>query len=383
MLSPLSYDEALQLLELPHGAQDPPPSLDAVRRAFRRQALKWHPDKQRTQPQQGPGPLAEGEAQQPLDADAQGPLEAEERFKRLAAAYHLLLRAASAFPAATPTGPDGPQGPGAPWTASAGAPQGPFGAGFEAAGAGPQAQGQAWGDDALADAVSVDLLLQEAARMRLSEFDMLFLHQRAAAGPGGLPPVWPESVQSVDDLWRRIRRRVERRRKRADAQQAGGSAAPAPSSKWGLLAEFAADLAGLGRNDPDTEPEPDREAVAEAAVRQGAGSEPAGTGGRAAGGAAAAPGAEAGHGKAEAATGASGRGGVKALAVRGQGCSGQQQTLPLLLEAGYPGQGGQGAGGDGAEDGGRRRGRLPRGFYMRWVRRIILVNILWVVFASS
>ncbi|KXZ47330.1 hypothetical protein GPECTOR_36g55 [Gonium pectorale] len=124
---------------------------------------------------------------------------AEEHFKRVAAAYHMLLHVADGNAGALP-------GPAAAASWAHGA----------ASGAGAAAEA-AVDDEQLADLVSADLLL-EASRLRLSEFDLIFLHQRASGGASGLPSVWPDAAQSVDDIWRRIRRRVEKRRKRQGAR---------------------------------------------------------------------------------------------------------------------------------------------------------------------
>lgn len=107
-----------------------------------------HPDKQQVvqqqQPPSGPGPE---------DATFTRSEEAEERFKRLVAAYHLLLRTVR---------------------------QGHDGVACRADGS-QEADELATGAPAVVDeedmmeAVSADLLLREASRMHLSDFDMMFL----------------------------------------------------------------------------------------------------------------------------------------------------------------------------------------------------------------
>ncbi|PNG99046.1 hypothetical protein TSOC_015184, partial [Tetrabaena socialis] len=168
-------EEALQELGLPKAAQAPP-TPDEVRRAFRRQALLWHPDKQnrRAPTTADSGDVPGGEAEQ--GAAAAVPGAAEERFKRLASAYHLLLLHASAPSSAGPRPPPEARSQPPP----------------------PPQQQQHWheqqqqqqqGADAeeeerLADALSAELLLQ-ASRLRLPDFDMIFLCARGRVCVGG------------------------------------------------------------------------------------------------------------------------------------------------------------------------------------------------------
>ncbi|KAG2443554.1 hypothetical protein HXX76_001906 [Chlamydomonas incerta] len=392
----VTYREALALLDL-EGV--PPP--DVVRRAFRREALKWHPDKASaaadSRPEgegptsltgagaaasdAAPAPAPADPASQPASQPGSQPLSreaAEERFKRLAAAYHLLLRAADRAAALQATG----SGAGGAGGAAAGAAARNAGDG----GFGDQAQAQGPGmdvdldDEALADALSADLLL-EARRLRLSDFDMVFLHQRASVGAAGLPPEWSDAVRDVDDLWRRIRRRLERRRQRRQQQQVaagvagangggrgasgsrgGGTGAGAlgsaastaalPGSKWSLLFEFMADVVGAdaGTHRAGSEDERERGYVRVA-------------GGCSSDDAAGASSRAAASGRNEGVDDAEGKGGADGVWDAASAVGARvDRDRPLAPAAQLPQA--------------RRRGRLPPGFYWRWLRRLVALQLV-------
>ncbi|PNW74039.1 hypothetical protein CHLRE_13g582900v5 [Chlamydomonas reinhardtii] len=405
-MTKVTYREALALLDL-----EGLPSADVVRRAFRREALKWHPDKAvaaaSSQPSDGSttsldsNPATATATTGGAASSASAPPEtssqptspqlataprlmsreaAEERFKRLAAAYHLLLRAADGAAALLlAPGHDGvgvgTTGDGGGAAASRDGGYGDQVPSFGHDGFGPGGCGLDvdLDDEALADALSADLLL-EARRLRLSDFDMVFLHQRASVGSAGLAPEWSDAVRDVDDLWRRIRRRLERRRQRRQQQaacaQAGlngsgkaasdcfGPAGPpggacstvalAAGSKWSLLFEFMADV--VGAEAPGSDIDCDEEHRDEGGIGEAGGS-----GGEATEASLreVARGGRGGHAEVK------GRcGGDAAMAAEARAGSGTPPTQAAQL----PQE--------------RRRGRLPPGFYWRWLRRFVALQIL-------
>ncbi|GLC49276.1 hypothetical protein PLESTB_000201500 [Pleodorina starrii] len=265
--------------------------------------------------------------------------QATEHFKRLAAAYHVLLQASAA---------------GASSGLAGSAAAGGRGAGRELDNDDEEEQ--------LLDELSVELLLMEAQKLRLSDFDMLFLHQRASGGAASVN-VWPEAAQSVDDVWRRIRRRVERRRKRHAGGGGGrGGAAPAGvftgfgggrpgvGAKWDLLSEFLVDI--LGATTAST-------TASSAASCQAEG-------------------------------GAAGAGaavdGPVASTPRDSGPQQQQQpqqqrkTLSMQYESAESGTGELSAVRGALPAPERPRGRLPPGFYLRWLKRLVAARLLFFAF---
>ncbi|GLI61819.1 hypothetical protein VaNZ11_004328 [Volvox africanus] len=268
----LTYAEALQLLGFPPDSQGSLPPVDVIRRAFRRQALLWHPDKhacsntfsshatsaphshcvtndleadrpipplQNTRPlhgrvhDSGPGTadtvsvLATALPECLLDPTYRTQAQVEEHFKQLASAYQVLLQAAASSPDVTADGDSY----------------------FKAGGSGSAVPGKSE-EEKLLDELSAELVLLEAYKLRLSDFDMVFLHQHASGASTAVWHVWPEAARSLDDVWRRIRRRVERRRKKREGAGGGhgrddsgfsSRAELAVRAKWDLLSEFLAD----------------------------------------------------------------------------------------------------------------------------------------------
>ncbi|PNH03922.1 hypothetical protein TSOC_009958, partial [Tetrabaena socialis] len=151
-------------------------------------------------------------------------------------------------------------------------------------------------------------------------------HQRASGGADGLPSVWPEASRSVEDIWRQIRRRVERRRRTGALQQPTEGSAPA--SKWALLREFVVDMLGPGE-------------AADLLMCEG----PA---------AAVVAGVERGpqvHG-------------LEVSVAQGDTAEGVAAGEPVAAPL-------------------RRRGRLPSGFYWRWLGRLLAARLAYMVLCET
>ncbi|GIL64492.1 hypothetical protein Vafri_18392 [Volvox africanus] len=369
----LSYAEALQLLGFSPDSQGLP-TADAIRRAFRRQALLWHPDKHACSStfssQAGPVPDSQCAANDleadrtispsqnvrplhgrvhdsgPGTADAVSVLatappeglrdppyrtqaQVEDHFKQLASAYQVLLQAAASSPGVTADG--------------------------DSSGSAVSGKSE---EEKLLDELSAELVLLEAYKLRLSDFDMVFLHQHASGAAGAVWNVWPEADRSLDDVWRRIRRRVERKRKKREGAGSGhGSDDTGFSSrdelavraKWALLSEFLADILGApGKPQRRVESHLSGHSPVDGAIW-------AELGGRS-------PrnGDSEGHPQQRDSAGTSGCVLASASACAAAPIGAAASAIPY-----------------------RQRGRLPAGFYWRWLKRLVAARLLFFVFFKS
>ncbi|GIL75665.1 hypothetical protein Vretimale_15216 [Volvox reticuliferus] len=378
----LTCAEALHLLGFSSDSQGLLPPGDAIRRAFRRQALLWHPDKHAsnstfrrqatstphsqcvtndleadrpTPPSQnvephdaGPG-TADADSVAATDAPEglQEPsyrtqAQVAEHFKLLVSAYQVLLKAAASSAGAkcegVRTGGDSC---------------------FEASGSGSAVPGKSE-EEQLLDELSAELLLLEAYKLRLSDFDMVFLHQHANGGTGAVSNVWPEAVRSIDDVWQRIRRRVERRRKKREGAGSGHEsygtgfsrrAELAVHAKWALLSEFLADTLGApGKPQRRAESHFSGHSPVDGAIW-------AEVGGRSA-----QNGDSEGHPQRQQQDWGTAPGCVLATASASAAASTSAAASAMPH---------------------RQCGRLPAGFYWRWLKRLVAARLLFFVFFNG